>query len=173
VLAVHFYRGGDRPVVLAIVPGCCAVLCLVADPLVLLRRAQPFVLLVCVYHVCFLLLGTQRTLQSPFASSDACNYTRVGLMLSTGNAGQPCSWESVASAFFCVSLERSPYSDAGCWSVSSRMSSAMVSRMSDCTPAMSRYTRCRSGSDAYSSCANNSHRFRVSLSSCSRSSNTA
>jgi hypothetical protein len=160
--------------VLAIVPGWLSVRCEIADPLLLvLSCAQPVVFVCCVYHVCFLLLGTQRTLQSPFASSDTCNYTRVGLMLSTGNAGQPCMWESVASAFFCVSSERSPYSDRGCCSPSSRMSSAMVLMISDCTPAMSRYTRCRSGSEAYSSCANNSHRFRVSLSSCSRSSNTA
>jgi hypothetical protein len=101
VLAVHFYRGCYRPVVLAIVPGWLSVRCEIADPLLLvLSCAQPVVFVCCVYHVCFLLLGTQRTLQSPFASSDTCNYTRVGLMLSTGNAGQPCMRESVASAFF-------------------------------------------------------------------------
>ena len=78
--------------------------------------------------------------------------------------------ESGASAFFLV---RNSYSDPGCWSESSRMSSAIVSLISDCIMPISRYTRCRSGSDAYSSCSNNSHRFSVSVSSCSRSSNTA
>jgi hypothetical protein len=52
-LAVHFYGGGDGPVVLPVVlrPGCLSVSCLVADPLLLFWFAQPFILLVRVYHV--------------------------------------------------------------------------------------------------------------------------
>ena len=48
-----------------------------------------------------------------------------------------------------VFLVRNVYSDVGCSTESSRMSSAMVLAISDCTCAMSRYTRCRSGSEAY------------------------
>ena len=48
-----------------------------------------------------------------------------------------------------VFLVRNVYSDAGCSSLSSRMSSAIVSMISDCITAMSRYTRCRSDSEAY------------------------
>ena len=81
----------------------------------------------------------------------------------------PC-WESGASAFFLV---RNVYSDAGCSSLSSRMSSAIVSMISDCMCATSKYTRCLSGSEAYRNWSNNSHRFKVSWSNCSRSSNTA
>lgn len=47
-----------------------------------------------------------------------------------------------------VFLVRKVYSDAGCSCESSRSSSAMVSLISDCITAMSRYTRCRNGSDA-------------------------
>ena len=84
--------------------------------------------------------------------------------------GQVPCWESGASAFFLV---RNVYSDAGCSIESSRMSSATVSMIPDCMCAMSKYTRCLSDSEAYRNWSNNSHRFRVSRSNCSRSSNTA